>query len=889
MGDATQARRLALFSELIELDPQAREARMVVIEAESPELAAALQRMLAADAEAEGLLDRSLPGLPTELGAARGHADWETCRGEQLGPYRLLEPLGEGGMGEVWAAQRTDGVYEQRVALKLLKRGLDTQSILRRFVQERHILARLQHPGIVRLLDGGMSEGGRPWYAMERVEGDTLLRHASARSLDLRARVELLAQIADAVAYAHARLVVHRDLKPGNVMIDAAGRPRLLDFGIAKLLEDSGEDTLTGTGVRVLSPAYAAPEQILGEPVSTATDVYALGVLGYELLSGRLPHQRSSREMAALAGEVSRETQSLRASQAVAASHADEIGRHYGHVLDPVRLARQLRGDLDHILAMALRPEPERRYAGAAEFAAELRAWLQQRPVLARGDSAGYRTRRFMRRHAGGVAAAGIVLLALIGGLGSALWQAKVATAALAEAEAATARARTQAEVATAMQSFLVRSFGSSNPGRARDGANLNLGDFVEATLARIEQELTVAPSARLELRSELAQVLVELGREEAAVRELDRVLVEHREGRGRLPEGSLASTLHDRASVHVRAREFEPARALIEEALQILAVGEASGADVAPRRLAIRTTMGILATATGDHALGLEIAEGTLRDRIAVNGVEDVRSAVDYLNRCVARTLLAQHAEAESDCAHAETLLLSSPSAPRARIAWIRNAQAILLRNQRRNEEAIRSAEEGLAVVREYLGEEHPIGIGLANTRVRALSALGRFDEALALDEAIANSSAFRAELARNQLGGALRRAYLIAQLGRSDDALALLEPAVAAEPDRLSLMHLRARHVLAALRQINGDHEGARVLSDALLPEFDRAGLAVHDERALLLLTLADIEAAAGREDLAAQRRGQAADMLEQVFGSDSPRIAEAMALDPITRLVW
>ncbi|MBK7013954.1 MAG: serine/threonine protein kinase [Xanthomonadales bacterium] len=195
------------------------------------------------------------------------------------GAYRLLRLLGEGGMGVVWLGERTDGAYEQQVAVKVLKRGMDTHAILRRFLQERRILARLNHAHIVRLLDGGMTADGRPFYVMDHVDGAPITEHARRAALDPRARVSILVKVADAVAYAHTQLVVHRDLKPSNVLVDHQGEPRVLDFGIAKLIEESGEQTRTGTGLRVLSPAYAAPEQILGEAIGTPTDVYALGLM----------------------------------------------------------------------------------------------------------------------------------------------------------------------------------------------------------------------------------------------------------------------------------------------------------------------------------------------------------------------------------------------------------------------------------------------------------------------------------------------------------------------------------------------------------------------------------------------------------------------------------
>src|SRR5690606_36456339 len=260
------------------------------------------------------------------------------------GPYRLLRPLGEGGMGVVWLAERTDGAYEQQVAVKLLKRGMDTHAILRRFLQERRILARLRHPHIVRLLDGGMSADGRPFYVMDHVDGQPITAFAMQHALVVRARVGLLATVAEAVAYAHSQLVVHRDLKPSNVLVDQAGTPRVLDFGIAKLIEESGEATMTGTGMRVLSPAYAAPEQILGEPVGTATDVYALGLMLCELLLGELPPRRRAGRPEQPTLDAALEPLD-RASSLAGRMRPERIAALYGQPLDGRSLGREIAGD----------------------------------------------------------------------------------------------------------------------------------------------------------------------------------------------------------------------------------------------------------------------------------------------------------------------------------------------------------------------------------------------------------------------------------------------------------------------------------------------------------------------------------------------------------------
>ena len=311
-----------------------------------------------------------------------------------------------------------------------------------RFDRERRVLARLDHPGIARLLDGGLTPDGRPYFIMERVDGEPITRYADARGLGLRARLALVLDVCDAVAHAHRLLVVHRDLKPGNVFVeeDETGAPRvkLLDFGIAKALDEDDEDALTRTG-GALTPAYAAPEQVSGEPVTAATDVYALGVMLYELLVGRRPYSFPSRALAEVA-RVVREQEPTRPSDAVAepapAPEPGASGERTSGARSWAAPAKALRGDLDAIVLTALRKEPERRYATAGELADDLRRHAAGRPVTARGDGLGYRASRFVRRHRLAVGAAAALALAVLGGIGAVLWQARETAREAARANA---------------------------------------------------------------------------------------------------------------------------------------------------------------------------------------------------------------------------------------------------------------------------------------------------------------------------------------------------------------------------------------------------------------------------------------------------------------------
>ncbi|RKY20162.1 MAG: hypothetical protein DRQ55_08640, partial [Planctomycetota bacterium] len=324
--------------------------------------------------------------------------------GRTLGAWTLEALLGEGGMGRVYSARRSDGGFEQRAAIKLLRVGLVGAAAQGRFEHERATLARLEHPGNARLLDGGSTEDGVPWLAMELVQGQALDEACDESQLGVAARVALVARVCDAVAFAHAQLVVHRDLKPSNVLVDGEGEPRLLDFGIAKVLDDERDAALTVDGAVPRTPGYASPEQVRGESVGTASDVYSLGVLLYELLTGASPYVVSEDSVAAVERAVT-EQQAVRPSRATTL-HAPARGT------SEQRLRRQLSGDLDNILLKALAKEPARRYASAAGLADDLRRYLGGLPVLARAPTLSYHLSKFVRRHRT-ACALGALLLAL--------------------------------------------------------------------------------------------------------------------------------------------------------------------------------------------------------------------------------------------------------------------------------------------------------------------------------------------------------------------------------------------------------------------------------------------------------------------------------------------
>jgi serine/threonine-protein kinase len=592
-----QVRRL--LGELLELDAPAREQRLAGLDAA---LAGELRGLLAAaPGDASDLFEEAVganaAALLADLGADRadgegdgdgGDAAGASLAGSTVGPWRLERLLGRGGMAEVWEARRADGQFEQTVAVKLVKRGMDSEEIVRRFLRERQILARLEHPGIARLFDGGLAADGRPYFVLERVEGKPITEWCAEHNLGVAERLRLLVDCCEAVAAAHRRLVVHRDLKPTNILVTTGGAGRgaadgagggappgqvkLLDFGIAKLLADEGEEA-TRAELRVLTPAYAAPEQILGEPVSTATDVYALGVLAYELLTGRLPHKRSGRRAAELASELAGES-IARPSTAVL-SRADEGAAPSATAKAPRerrKLARTLAGDLDTIVMTALRREPERRYPSVAAFAEDLERHLSGRPVTARPDTFRYRAGKFVGRHRLGVVAATLAICALVGTATVALLEARRAERAAASQRAATATARAEATKQEAMTTFLTEVFTAADP-EGRRAADLTARELVQQGAARIDQRLAEQPASRAAMLHVLGTVQYRLGLFDEAQPLLERALAVRRTQRPAVPLDVAATAAALGVLYHRQGRTAEGVK-LIEEATALHRAG---------------------------------------------------------------------------------------------------------------------------------------------------------------------------------------------------------------------------------------------------------------------------------------------------------------------------
>ena len=398
-----------IFNAAVELAPS-EQAAYLDSTCVDDEIRREVERMLAADYAT--VLDHSLL-------ATHSFAEGARLEGRRIGRYRIVGEVGRGGMGAVFAAVRDDGEFDQKVAVKVILSGLNTDTIARRFRNERQILASLEHPNIARLLDGGMSDDGLPFYVMEFIEGEPIDDYCRTRDLTLHARLDLFRQVCAAVSYAHRRLIVHRDIKPSNILVTPAGEVKLLDFGIAKVVsQTNGDERGTATQLGLMTPAYASPEQFRGEQVTTATDTYSLGVVLYRLLTGQLPYDLTGLRLDQMLRLVC-ETEPPRPSHAIANSEASTQRTESN--------PQTLKGDLDNIVLKALKKEPDRRYESVEQFSEDIRRYLAELPVSARADTFSYRASKFVKRNRVAVVTASLVFFALIAGIVGTTYQARAA------------------------------------------------------------------------------------------------------------------------------------------------------------------------------------------------------------------------------------------------------------------------------------------------------------------------------------------------------------------------------------------------------------------------------------------------------------------------------
>lgn len=718
-----------LFSALLDAAPGEREARLARLRTDDPEAARELGELLRLSERPDSRLapEGVLAGpLWADLAARDTPAP-----GERIGAWRVLGELGRGGMATVLLAERADGAFQQRAALKLLRPGAGGEEAARRFAQERQILASLDHPAIARLLDGGVDGRGRLYLVMEHVEGRPIDRYCeenrAENRLSVERRLELFVRVAEAVLYAHRNLVVHRDLKPSNILVTDTGEVKLLDFGIAKLLDPALAGPYaaapTRTVARVMTPEYASPEQVRGEPVTTAADVYQLGLLLFELLTG----QRACRLERLTLGEAERVIcgEPPRRPSTVVGAAGDAA------------LARRLRGDLDAIVEKALRKEPELRYPSPETLIEDLERHRSGRPVRARQGTFAYRARKLAARHRFGLGVAALLALLLVGSAVTATLQAR----RVAREAAATER----------VKEVLVGLLSAANPGV--QGEAVTARELLDQGAARVTAELDGEPEVQAELLATLGTVYNTLGLYEEAVPLLQEALaLRRREGADRLAVAEAAQGLAH--NLHYMGR-YGAAEPLYREALEIRrgALGEGSYAlsdsllglgsllhsrgDAAAAEPLLRKAVAVRLRLAGEEDPGLGTALRILAQALADQGklaaAEPLyRRSVEVLRRgpspdepdqgmtldSLGRLLIEKGALAEAEAVLLEALGLRRKLYAEAHPALAMSLESLgLLRlAQGRLAEARELLEEALAMERELLGEENPL---TARTRV--------------------------------------------------------------------------------------------------------------------------------------------------------------------------
>jgi eukaryotic-like serine/threonine-protein kinase len=806
--------------------------------------------------------------------------------GAQVGPYRLLRQIGEGGMASVWLAERTDLLQKRQVALKLPHGAWRRAGLADRFGREREILATLAHPHIARLYDAGIAADGQPWLALEHVEGRRIDRYCIDEALPVPARLRLMLQVMEAVAHAHARLVVHRDLKPGNILVTADGQVRLLDFGIAKLLDQDGADdtALTRDGGRVMTPDYAAPEQVRGEPASTAVDVYALGVVLYELLAGQRPFAAQRQSQAALEEAI------LHAEPPAPSS-----------VVADRALRKALHGDLDTIAQKALHKDPAQRYASVDAFAADLRRHLAHEPLLARPEPLGSRLHKFLRRHRWAVGAGAALVLSLVGGTAAALWQAAQARAG----RDAALRAQALAEAQTDLSDFLI--------------SELGVGQSNAATVAVLDRAALVARAQFPAGSAMRAELLVDVAMRLRPLGDMDRTaaLLDEAEPalRAAVASDGLARLLCVRATDAARAGAMEQARSLLAEA------------RLARQRITTPNSYvhtgclleeALVERAAGHPLRALQAAEAAVQSERGSGRGERLFTGEVLLVLARSQNAAGRFREAADTAGEAATLLdrLGQRTSPTFRSAATQRAMALHAGGRVLAALAAHGAEG-------RLDPASPDAPAYARTRyAETLAALGRHDDALAqLARADADAAAMGNRGERTEI--AVRRAHASIDSGRraeADAELSRLESTlpVGAVPWKsravlLERLHwalsagdaARAAPLLKTAQSLLAAHAGEdpraeraahRATAELALLQGDRAAALQAASRALAIAGRDTIEPDHGlwvAEDLLLQARAQpdaatarreaeqAARLAEADGGSDHPVAQQARTL--------
>jgi len=807
------------------IDPErsqlARRRLREVLEAPLGSRLEILERIQAEDAEL-ALEVRSLIGAEGDASLHHAASIALGASTEHVGPFRLLHRLGEGGMGTVYLAERQQAGFRQRVALKLLRPGFFDSQLADHVAHERRVLARLEHPNIARLIDGGSTPAGQPYLAMEYVEGTTLLEHAESTDSPTSERVRLMAEVADAVHYAHQQLVIHRDLKPSNVMVGADGRPRLLDFGVSKLLDAEGSSAGTRSAPW-LTPAYASPEQVRGAVVGTLSDVYALGVILYELLSGARPYRLEGCSPAEMERSIC-ELEPPKPSESSA---------------DPKR-ARELQGDLDTIVLKAMAKEPARRYQSAERLSQDLRRHLDGLPVTARPDTLRYRVGKFVRRNRTAVAVGALTVLLAIAGVAAVGWQSAIARRERDRAE----QARAESEEVTA---FVIGLFEATSP--AAGPVDTTVARALLRQGVREAEALSDQPLLQASMLDALGMVFVNLGQYERALELIERAYrlrVAHLPGDHR----DLATSLAHMGRAERSLSRYGDAKARYDAvlAMQLRAHGRLHRSVAASLR-----DLGFLMPYLGENEEALRYYREALEIDRTVLGDADPVTAQDVALVGLMLNRLGRSAEGLAALEEALGMKIRSLGEEDPETARHKFHVADVLVDNGRLEDAERRFREGIETRRRVLGADD---LGLVHGLENLAELLGGTDRGEEAEALLREAARIRAsQLGTGSTGYASSLEHLadeLARQGRLSEALALRREGLAIWRAASGLeTSATAGSMMALARLLN--RTGGLAEAESLA----RAGIAVrsrlHGERHALVgkdrIALASILLSRGR----------------------------------------
>lgn len=776
-----------IFQQVLEKPFETRQAFLNEVCGLDTDLKNQIEKLIAIHKEAEQVLGDSIdtfaaPLLPGFLEHVDGMESDEQDAGSRIGSYQIIKKIARGGMGTVFLAKKANSPYDKKVAIKLIRRGMDSEDVLKRFRNEGQILASLEHPNIARLYDGGIHKDGRPFFVMEYVEGEPIDSYFDRHKLSINDRLNHFKTVCEAVHFAHQNLVVHRDIKPANVLITQDGTVKLVDFGIAKLLDpgQNGFNTFhTQTGIKVMTPEFASPEQIRGNPVTTASDVYGLGVLLYLILTGQKPYIFKTSSMLEIERVIC-ETNPIKPSDAVTGKNHFLSADTSDDPFDPESTAklrakssrllkRELSGDLDRITLMALRKEPELRYRSALSLAEDLDNYLKGKPVLARPPTFRYRTLKFIQRNKLSVMAAAFALLSVFTGLGVALWQADVARTErdIAQNEAAKAQA---------VQDYLVHLFEAADPAE-NQGDQLTAKQIVERGISGLEDDFGNQPEVHVEMLTVLGRVEQALGDFDLSMKLLEEALALSKElyGSEHLNVASVTALLGD---VLRWDGEFERADSLLRESLAVRRQFiQGDHPDIANTMIQLARTLEM----KGNFEEAEVLYTRALDMQIRLFGENSSAVSTNLNNLGWLLYQMGRLNDAETNLRKSLAIKYQNLESPHPAISSNLSNLSVVLRAKGKYHEAEEFATQALEQEIKLYGDDHPRVTTVLNNLTLILLDLGQYKEAAQNYRLILDNN-------RRQLGSEhLYVAFSLSGLGRSltengqsEEALSLFDEAL-------------------------------------------------------------------------------------------------------------